>query len=66
MSLCSGMHLDHGLNRIIYIPPELDDVWVGRAPGIDQRLELFFLKTHLKCTHSLESTDGSAIAAVMY
>lgn len=57
---CAGA--DHVFDCGIDIPPELYDVRVGCAPGIDQGLQFFFRQAHVKGTHGFQGTDGSAIA----
>lgn len=57
---CAGA--DHVFDCGIHVPPELYNIWVGCAPGIDQGLQFFFCQTHVKGAHGFQGTDRSAIA----
>lgn len=53
--------LDNLFHTAVHIPPELDDVRIRRALGIDQRLQFFFGKSHIEGAHGFQCTYGSAI-----
>ena len=59
--LCRDPLLDGGFDSSVDVPPEGGDHRIGRPPGIDQRLQLFFLETHLQGTHGFQSADRSAV-----
>ena len=53
---------DGCFDRIVHIPPELHDVWIGSAPSVYEGLEFLLGKPHFQCAHRLESAHRSAIS----
>jgi len=60
--LCRDLFLDCRFDGSVDVPPEGGDHRIGRPPGVDQRLQLFFLEPHLQGTHRFQSADGAAVA----
>ena len=49
--LCRDLLLDCSLYCSVDVPPEGGDHRIGRSPGIDQRLQFFFLQSHFQSSH---------------
>ncbi|CAB0523745.1 hypothetical protein NY035_06700 [Corynebacterium diphtheriae bv. mitis] len=52
---------DRGNSGFFDVGPELDDVWVGGSPCVDDRFKLVLGEPHAQCSHSFERTDEAAI-----
>lgn len=53
---------DGCLYGVVYVPLELYDVRISLPPGIDQRLQFFFLQAVIQGAHRFQGTDRSAVS----
>ena len=66
--MCNGRgFLLHGFLRcLVDIPPELDDVRIGLAPGIHQGFELIFGHAGFERSHGLERPHRPTVTTIVH